>query len=89
MKYGLWRKIYEGTRRAQVSLSHSTRNTFIQLGLPKSRHGGFGTVAMEALVPFSFVIALAMTLNTIPASVDETFNHFGKFPLGPALPIAT
>ena len=36
MKYGLWRKIYEGTRRAQVSLSQktTTRNGFIQLELP-------------------------------------------------------
>ena len=67
-------------------------------------------LAMEALVPFSLVIALqwhlwrtaswypskllidlgsCQNLDTIPASVDETFNHFYTFPLGPALPIAT
>ena len=63
MKYGLWRKIYEGTRRAQVSLSHSCHRcirrpeddgtaTHLGNGDPQRFHPGREIPrAMEALVP--------------------------------------
>ena len=69
--------------------------------MPKSSHGGVGTrlsghsPAMTSLTQVDILQSYWSTRFRIkiwtpfPASVDETFSYFHKFPLNPALPIAT
>ena len=46
MKYGLWRKIYEGTEEGSGVLEPFDPRTVSSTWTAKSRHGGVGTLSL-------------------------------------------